>query len=41
VSQVELQINQRPGGAVKILAGIVKGEGVAGLWRGNTLNLLR
>ena len=40
-SQVELQINQRPGGAVKILAGIVKGEGVAGLWRGNTLNLLR
>ena len=40
-SQVELQINQRPGGAVKILAGIVKGEGVAGLWRGNTINLLR
>jgi len=39
--QVELQINQRPGGALKTFGSIVAKEGPLGLWKGNALNLLR
>ena len=39
--KIELQLNQREGGAGRVVRSILRKEGVTGLWKGNALNCIR